>query len=114
MLDFDHDENCFTKYDYYIKQINSVELEEFYFKFLYRKIFFTFQVERASGCEFLLIHGEEDAMMPGQFHLNKQIERFKKFNQTNYEALLLPGAGHLLEIPHTPLSKTPFHKLFSK
>ena len=75
--------------------------------------FACFQVEEARQCQFLLVHSEADGIA-GPYHRDRQVERFRRHGCTNYRVLSLPGAGHLLEPPYTPLSDLTYAKQFGK
>ena len=44
-------------------------------------------------------------------HTDILIERLKNHGKDNYRLLRYPGAGHLIEPPYTPYSRTAFHKI---
>ncbi|XP_074660474.1 bile acid-CoA:amino acid N-acyltransferase-like [Tubulanus polymorphus] len=69
------------------------------------------QIEKSDTAKFLLIAGQYDLTCHPQSTINL-VERLRNHGRQNYELLMCPGAGHLLELPHTPLTRYCYHKMF--
>ena len=64
-------------------------------------VFFYVQLERAENAHFLFVCGEDDqSVSPDCSRL--LMDRLRQHGKTNYELLLYPGTGHLIEPPYSP------------
>uniref|UniRef100_A0A4X1VHE3 Bile acid-CoA:amino acid N-acyltransferase n=1 Tax=Sus scrofa TaxID=9823 RepID=A0A4X1VHE3_PIG len=59
-------------------------------------------IEKAQG-HFLSIVGEEDKNVNSKAHAQQATERLKRHGKKNWTLQSYPGAGHLIEPPHSPL-----------
>ncbi|XP_074660934.1 acyl-coenzyme A amino acid N-acyltransferase 1-like [Tubulanus polymorphus] len=67
------------------------------------------QVEKSDTANFLFIVGQHDLICHPQSTFNL-VKRLRKHGRQNYELLMCPGAGHLLELPHAPVTLHCYHK----
>ncbi|XP_074660933.1 acyl-coenzyme A amino acid N-acyltransferase 1-like [Tubulanus polymorphus] len=67
------------------------------------------QVEKSDTANFLLIVGQYDLIYHPKSSFNL-VKRLRKHGRQNYELLMCPGAGHLLELPHTPVTRYCYFK----
>ena len=73
-------------------------------------IIFLFQVWK-SDAKILNIIGEDDQCSP--YDCIYFLKSFYPQEKTeNFEIVAYPGAGHLIEPPHTPLCRLSYHKTF--
>ena len=72
-----------------------------------------FQIERAADCHFLVIHGDDDQVYPPEW-LQEVARRLSAKGKSNYEIVIYPGAGHLIEPPFSPLTWKSYHASFCK
>ena len=70
------------------------------------------QVEEAE-CEFLLIHGADDLSVR-PVAATYIPDRLEGHGKNNYRVLLYPGAGHIIEPPHSPHYYGTYMAMYSK
>uniref|UniRef100_A0A3B3ZLX3 Acyl-coenzyme A thioesterase 1-like n=1 Tax=Periophthalmus magnuspinnatus TaxID=409849 RepID=A0A3B3ZLX3_9GOBI len=65
-------------------------------------------IEKASA-QLLFVASGDDLHWDSAAFMEQMVERLKLHGKNNYEAILYPGAGHLLEPPFSPFIVSSFH-----
>ncbi|XP_074643510.1 bile acid-CoA:amino acid N-acyltransferase-like [Tubulanus polymorphus] len=69
------------------------------------------EVEKSDTAKFLFILGQCDSACHPQSTYDL-VNRLRKHGRENYEVLLCPGAGHIIDPPNTPLTRYCYHNIF--
>ena len=72
----------------------------------------TIPVERING-KILLVGGTDDMRLDMNYCTQTVVERLEKCQNDKFcRVLIFPGAGHLIEPPHSPVSRVTYHKMY--
>ncbi|XP_078790310.1 acyl-coenzyme A thioesterase 3-like [Oryzias latipes] len=69
-------------------------------------------IEHAAG-RFLFVASEDDLNWDSKAYMEAMVERLKRYGRTNFESVLYPAAGHLLEPPYGPFCPSALHGMLN-